>query len=118
MAADADLVLTAERAHRDAVLTEVPTAFRRTFTLREFARLASYAGPGPAGDVVAQAAASRPAVGAVALEDDDVPDPYRRQTRHAVAVAEQVSESVHTCLDVLGLLPRGTGSAPRRTHGA
>lgn len=36
----ADLVLTATRAHRALVVSEVPAAVGRTFTLREFARVA------------------------------------------------------------------------------
>ena len=35
----ASLVLTADSGHRAALLKESPLAFRRTFTLREFARL-------------------------------------------------------------------------------
>ena len=38
--AGADLVLTAERRHRVAVIEADPTALRRTFTIAEFARLA------------------------------------------------------------------------------
>ena len=34
-----DLVLTAETDHRSVVVRETPEAFRRTFTVREFARL-------------------------------------------------------------------------------
>ena len=40
MATSSDLVLTAERAHRDAILTEAPTLYRRVFTMREYVRLA------------------------------------------------------------------------------
>ena len=39
--AGADLVLTAERRHRVAVIEADPTAVRRTFTIAEFARLAA-----------------------------------------------------------------------------
>ena len=39
MAADADLVLTAQRKHRDLIIGKIPSTFRRTFTLKEFARL-------------------------------------------------------------------------------
>ena len=37
--ADADLILTAERSHRAAVVSMVPDALHRTFTLLQFARL-------------------------------------------------------------------------------
>jgi protein-tyrosine phosphatase len=41
----ADLVLCAAREHRSAVVTLVPQALRRTFTLREFARLIAGVSP-------------------------------------------------------------------------
>jgi protein-tyrosine phosphatase len=39
MIAAADLILTAETAHRSVVVQAEPLAFRRAFTIREFARL-------------------------------------------------------------------------------
>lgn len=113
MATDSDLILTAERAHRDAVMTAVPASFRQVFTLKEFARLAPYVRPGPAVDVVAQAAVNRVAVGGVPVEDDDLPDPYRRSAQRASSIAEQVGESVRSCLDMLGVSPRSTNSRTR-----
>ena len=41
IAADADLVLTMTRAHRDSVLSLAPAQLRRTFTLSEAASLAT-----------------------------------------------------------------------------
>lgn len=78
----ADLVLTMAREHRAPVVELVPAAVRRTFTLREFARLVGggETSPGPGRSVsddllllVRHAASTR---GGVA--DDDVPDPYGR----------------------------------------
>lgn len=40
LVAAADVVLVADRTHREAVLRTVPTALRRTFMLKEFVRLA------------------------------------------------------------------------------
>lgn len=40
MVADADLVLAASRGHRDELLMRVPSAMRRTFTIREAGRIA------------------------------------------------------------------------------
>ena len=37
MAAYADLILTASREHRDVVMTELPSIYKRAFTLKEFA---------------------------------------------------------------------------------
>ncbi len=84
MIRDASLVLTATREHRVAVLGHEPAALRRTFTLREFARLTTHTGGVVAADtsgherargLVAAAAAARGAV-RVAAADDDVRDPY------------------------------------------
>ncbi len=76
------LVLALTRAHRAAVVELDPAAVRRTFTLRELARLADVLGPtgtgGTAGErlaalVPAAAAARHPAPRPA---DDDVVDPY------------------------------------------
>lgn len=106
MAADADLILTAERAHRDQVMVDVPSAFRRTFTMKEFARLAPTVHSPDARTAIAEAAAGRAAVGPVPLEDDDMPDPYRRATRHAKSIAQQITEAVQVTLDMLSFSPR------------
>lgn len=45
MISGADLVLTATREHRAAVVEESPAALRRTFSVREFARLAGQVDP-------------------------------------------------------------------------
>lgn len=117
MAADADLVLTAEAAHRDAVMAEVPTAFRRTFTLKEFARLARLArrATDPA-EVVAELASKRGADGPLPPDADDLPDPYRSGISRARLVRDQVGDAVRVTLDVLGFAPRPpapAGLAPR-----
>ncbi len=84
MIRDASLVLTATREHRVAVLGHEPAALRRTFTVREFARLAAIArnglspdGSGPArAQALVRAAASARGSVRVPPEDDDVRDPY------------------------------------------
>ncbi len=86
MVRDADLVLPLTRAHRSAVVELAPAAVRRTFTLRELARLAvavdpAALPPGTPADrlraLVPLAAARRGLVPATAA-DDDVVDPYGR----------------------------------------
>jgi protein-tyrosine phosphatase len=92
MVADADLVLTATRAHRGRVMTLHPKAVRYTFTFREFGHLASgltaeelRGAPGEADQprehvarVVSLAAGQR-GVGAPLVDTEaDVVDPYRR----------------------------------------
>jgi protein-tyrosine phosphatase len=83
--AAAELVLTAERAHRAYVAQTLPRALRTTFTLREFARLLDAGLPGRRlpDDPVARArlavAIARTARGTLEQGppgDDDVPDPY------------------------------------------
>lgn len=81
---ESSLVITATREHRARVLGHEPTALRRTFTLRELARLIDHLGHswepvsggverGPA--LVAAAAAARGSV-RVAPTSDDIADPY------------------------------------------
>ena len=80
----ADLVLTATREHRSAVVTLVPTALPKTFTLREFARLVDDVDdttlpPGPAPErarALVTAAAERRGRHSLKRHDDDVADPY------------------------------------------
>lgn len=96
---DADLVLTATRAHRAQVAELVPRAARRAFTLREFARVVDHlaaagelgAAPvGPPGPHAIDGIAGRLRRAADAAArfrglapplsdptDDDIPDPYR-----------------------------------------
>ena len=86
---DASLVLALTRKHRSAVVRLEPAALRRTFTLRELARLLALADLGglPADpaervvELIARAQASRTAPGAVLpserAAEDDVIDPSR-----------------------------------------
>ena len=104
MAADADLILTAERAHRDLVMTACPSAWRRTFTIKEFARLAPYVEGDDPLSVIKSAATNRGLVGGVPLDEDDVVDPYRNGINHAKEIAADLTQSVNTALGMLGLL--------------
>jgi protein-tyrosine phosphatase len=102
--ASADLVLTAERAHRSAVVALHPRALRRTFTLLEFAELAVLASSGAGSDMPGPDASARLAwlvdiaptlrpgrsPGAV----DDVQDPFGRDEACFAAAAEQVGSAV------------------------
>jgi protein-tyrosine-phosphatase len=107
MAAEADLVLTAERAHRDLVITELPGSFRRVFTMKEFARLARHARPGPPDEVIGHLAALRGIDGAVDLDTDNMPDPYRSPIHEAKSIAQQVTNTVHATIDALGMWAQG-----------
>lgn len=80
----ADLVLPLTRRHRSAVVELVPAAVRRTFTVRELARLAAAVGPDalPAGTPAERLAALVPLAAAqrglhrARPQDDDVVDPW------------------------------------------
>lgn len=90
--ADADLVLGMSREHRSHVVKMMPSRLRRTFTVREFARLASTlssddarAAADAAGTVaqerfaaVVQAVVDQRGLTAGGGDEDDVVDPYRR----------------------------------------
>ena len=96
---EADLVLTAEAAHRSYILEDHPGLFRKVFTLGQAAEAISRLEPGLSPtEVVARLGAARgnadPAL--------DVPDPYRRGPEAAAAAAEQISRLLKAILPALG----------------
>lgn len=105
---DADLVLTATREHRGAVVTLEPRALPRTFTMREFARLLDHVEP-PGGDdpaeraraLVAAVAAARSRHPARRPADDDVADPYGRGAAAYARAIEDITEALRRPLEVL-----------------
>jgi len=116
MVAEANLILTAQTAHRGAVLQANPTAMRRTFTLREFGRLAA-ALPSPRGlpaleglrARVSEVADQRGVVSAGQPRGDDIGDPFGASFDIARACAAQVGAAVDAVLDTLGV--RGSVAA-------
>ena len=94
MAREAGLVLTATADIRRQLLQEAPAALRRTFTVREFARLVSTADlaslASPAG-LVADAVRRRGTVGGLDL---DVPDPMGQAVEVHAAAARLLAEAV------------------------
>jgi protein-tyrosine phosphatase len=97
-AGDADLVLTAEVAHREAVMGEVPGALRRTFTMKEFARLLPHVGHGRPAELIDRAAQIRGMYGAVPRGLDDVPDPYRAGRSRAQATLGEIAAALEPLL--------------------
>ena len=95
---DADLVLTAEAAHRAYILDEQPELFRKVFTLGQFAEAVATAPDGLTRDrLVAHVAAARgPADPAL-----DVPDPYRRGPEAAAGCVARLDELLHAVLPAL-----------------
>lgn len=115
---DADLVLGMAREHRRAVVERVPAVTRRTFTLREFGRLAasvtdadlddsaSPLGRGSLrsrlGDAVVAAASLRGVVVPFASPDDaDVIDPFRRSSDVYELSASQLVPAVQSTVALL-----------------
>nr|WP_241729015.1 adenylyl-sulfate kinase [Nocardioides zeae] len=90
LVAGADLVLTAEARHRAFVLEEHPAAFKKVFTVGQFARGVAGLPDGTAPrEAVARLAASRPSA-----EGVDIADPYRRGPAAAEACADHIDRLV------------------------
>lgn len=95
----ADLVLTATRDHRLAVVEADPTAARRTFTVLEFARLvrADGDGRGTLAELRDSAAASR--AGAPATAADDLADPVQGSYADHVRMVQTLAPAVAVIAD-------------------
>ena len=107
---EADLVLGVSREHRAEVARLAPSGSRKTFTLREFARLAPLVdrtlltADDPAErarQAVEAVAAKRGYVRPDSPQDDDVPDPYRRTAVEFRVAAELISQAVGAVVDLL-----------------
>lgn len=103
----ADLVLAATADHRSDVLLLDPKALRRTFVLKELARLAREIGPdqlpdgGPAvrlRALVAQAAELRATHPATSRRVDDIGDPYGGPISEFRETAQDIQAAVHDIL--------------------
>ncbi|MDD9208009.1 low molecular weight phosphatase family protein [Georgenia sp. 10Sc9-8] len=112
MITDATLVLGMAREHRAAVVELRPGAVRRTFTLREFARLAETVDPAAldarAGEWASTAERLRALIplaaarrSQVAANEDDVVDPYRRAPEVYQDAYDQIAPAVTTIARVL-----------------
>ncbi|WP_277497839.1 MULTISPECIES: adenylyl-sulfate kinase [unclassified Nocardioides] len=94
---DADLVLTAESRHRSLILDESPGAFRKVFTLGQFARgVEGLEGPVDARAAVAHVGANRPSA-----EGLDIADPFRRGPVAAAECAALIDGLVEKIADHL-----------------
>ena len=110
-----DLILTATREHRAALLQLLPLAFRRTFTMREFGRLGV-----PLAPLSGQPdeSALRERVRAVAAQRgfapppepaglDDIGDPFGASMDVARRAGREVSDAVDAIVAALGLPASG-----------
>jgi protein-tyrosine phosphatase len=105
----ADLVLTATREHRAAVLAMSPRALRKTFTLREFAALIAGAEATTLEDLVSEASRRR----STAPAELDVLDPYMREPEVHRQVADMIATAVDAVTDRLVDLPKRGHAVPR-----
>ncbi|MFE4196042.1 low molecular weight phosphatase family protein [Paenarthrobacter sp. NPDC056912] len=102
--ADADLVLALARTHRPDILAASPSALKRTFTLREFARilqrmpLMSYRGSSWT-QVVAAADRNRHSASVDAPELDDVTDPYGQGVEAYELMTRELLPSLSTIIE-------------------
>jgi protein-tyrosine phosphatase len=94
IAADADLVLTMTKAHRDDVLKLAPQKLHRTFTLEEAARLVT---EGNARNI-ADLAAFRPRF--PTHESLDIPDPMGHDASFFATVGARIAELVPPILEL------------------
>jgi len=94
-----DLVLAMTREHRSAVVAMAPALLRRTFTLREFARILPHVRPVGTttaegwGSILLPAARLRSRVMANP-EEDNVIDPYRRDEEVYQEMMHQLAPAV------------------------
>ncbi|WP_327315708.1 arsenate reductase/protein-tyrosine-phosphatase family protein [Streptomyces sp. NBC_01235] len=105
---DAALVLGLAREHREAAVRLAPSAMRRCFTLKEFARLADGGGAGGGGEfgaVVAAAATRRGAAAPVPPAEDDIPDPWGRPREELYACALEIDRTVSGLVRLWGMRP-------------
>jgi protein-tyrosine phosphatase len=94
IAADADLVLTMTRVHRDDVLKLVPQQLHRTFTLREAARLASECSARNVPDL-AEFRPRLPAQG-----ESDIPDPLGHDEAFFAKLGAQIADLLPPVLEL------------------
>ena len=100
----ADLVLAAEATHRAFVLEEVAGAFRKAFTLGQFAESIGRVEPALHGAALVTAVGHRRAGTA---DRHDIRDPYRRGKAAADVSADQIDELLRAVLPRLAQPSRG-----------
>jgi len=120
----ADLVLTATRAHRAEVASMLPKAVRKSYTLREFARIAEFLGteegaqfgPRPGDEPESLLATVSMARGFAPPpedpEDDNVVDPYRRSAEVYEEAGRLIDAATATIVAAVAAAERdGRGAA-------
>ncbi len=95
--AGADLIITMTRSQLRTIVATEPTAWRRTFTLRELARRASRHAPldGGLGDWLEAVGASRRSADLLGESaDDDIDDPFQRGYAANLTTAKELDRLV------------------------
>jgi protein-tyrosine-phosphatase len=114
----ADLVLTANRKHRSSVVRVDASATTRTFTIREFARLAEYVDLAALPDVdpttrlhflLEEVAATRGTVRPDERSDFDVEDPYGGPTSLHRRITAQIDDATTVTADLFAATVRPAG---------
>ena len=90
---EADLVITAETAHRSFILDDAPSAFRKVFTLGQLARALEPVEPGLPLPALLRALGERRGT---ASADLDIADPYRRGAAAAEECAQRIDTLIRT----------------------
>jgi protein-tyrosine phosphatase len=110
MLAASDVVLTATRQHRAIVVTVEPSVVRRTFTIKEFARLAASLDdrPGRLSALVERVAGQRGWQPTVTATEDDVADPYGLPAERYGATAAELNDAVTAIATALAAALRGS----------
>ncbi len=122
MIRNADLIVAMAREHRRLIVESLPAAMRRTFTLRELARIAEYVEPRLEQAVIDSGATTaadgmRAAVGLAAAlrgtveppaspEEFDVVDPYRRSDETYERSFTELAPAADRVADYLGAAAR------------
>jgi protein-tyrosine phosphatase len=94
LAAEADLILTMTRAHRDSVLELAPRQLKRTFTMSEAAQLVSQHGARDVDDL----AALRPQLSPG--DRTDIADPIGRDSDVFLTVGTRIAELLPPILEL------------------
>lgn len=118
--AAADLVLVMTREHRAAVVALHPASVRRTFTLREFARIAPLGEPAlGAGSIGRRLAALVPVTARLrgraraSAAEDGIEDPFERGSSACRSVVDRIGAAVDDIVGIVGTEPRLGGMAEK-----
>ena len=89
LVAAADLVLTAEEEHRQFILLEAPAAFRKVFSLGQFATVVQRLESAPSGSALVNTVGNTSGIAQIRA---DIADPFRRGRRAAAECARQIDD--------------------------